>query len=262
MSTVHSKQDFSHLLKEIDAAAKQGPGKATPEVAETLIRKIEAWQPTLQQREELARHLHKHRNDFTPAAAEEIERFTKVELSRPPRPGNLAAKHDVVEALEIAGKAIAHTAEKIFGGGHPAAAPVHTPPAPPGVSAAPPPPPPPLAHIGPAGTASPQMSTLTPQMSLPTIGITPIPIVPIVPVVPTQHKVTLAWTLSTSPNVTGQKIHFGTSSGNYTQTIPIGPGTVTYSITGLAPGNWYFAVTALDGSLESTYSNEAHVVVP
>ena len=68
--------------------------------------------------------------------------------------------------------------------------------------------------------------------------------------------VSLAWDASVSPNITGYKVYVGTSSGNYGTPITIGNQT-TYTVTGLTPGTYYFAVTAFDtNGDESGFSNE------
>ena len=74
--------------------------------------------------------------------------------------------------------------------------------------------------------------------------------------------VTLAWdapttnTDGTPLTVKGYKIHYGTSSGTYTNIIDVGNVT-TYVITNLAPGAYYFTTTVYDTSnIESDYSNE------
>ena len=46
-------------------------------------------------------------------------------------------------------------------------------------------------------------------------------------------------------NLSGYKIYFGTSSKNYTKTITISnPGLTSYVIDSLAPGTYFFSVTA------------------
>jgi hypothetical protein len=61
-------------------------------------------------------------------------------------------------------------------------------------------------------------------------------------------------------DLSAYKIHYGTLSQSYTQTVTVeNPGTtpVTYTLN-LGPGTYYFAVTSVDASgQESTYSNEA-----
>jgi hypothetical protein len=74
---------------------------------------------------------------------------------------------------------------------------------------------------------------------------------------------TLAWDAPTtntdgSPltDVAGYKVHYGTSSGNYTKVIDVGH-VKTYKIEGLRSDTYYFAVTVYDISgNESAYSNE------
>lgn len=78
-----------------------------------------------------------------------------------------------------------------------------------------------------------------------------------------QTSVTLSWDApATNTNGTaltdlaGYTVHYGTSSGNYTGKVSVGLLT-TCSLTGLAPGTYYFAVTASNTSgSESGYSNE------
>ncbi len=58
-------------------------------------------------------------------------------------------------------------------------------------------------------------------------------------------------------DLAGYKVYYGTSSGGYTSVITVGNVT-TYVIGNLAPGTYYFAVTAYDSAgTESTYSNQA-----
>jgi hypothetical protein len=73
--------------------------------------------------------------------------------------------------------------------------------------------------------------------------------------------VTLAWDANTEPDLAGYKVYFGTASRNYESQITIGSST-TYTITGLGPGTYYFAVTARNGAgQESAYSNEVTATV-
>lgn len=63
-------------------------------------------------------------------------------------------------------------------------------------------------------------------------------------------------------NLSGYRVYFGTSSGAYGQGISVGNVT-TYTMTGLASGSYYFAVTAFDDfGNESPYSNEASKLIP
>ena len=85
-------------------------------------------------------------------------------------------------------------------------------------------------------------------------------------------NVTLAWNAPTeridgtpvsSSEIKGYNLHYGTASGNYTQTQPITGNTTTYTITNLTDGaNYYFAVSAIDtADKESGYSTEACKVI-
>jgi hypothetical protein len=73
--------------------------------------------------------------------------------------------------------------------------------------------------------------------------------------------VTLAWDANTETDLAGYKIYTGIASGSYNQIINVGLVT-TYTVTGLAPGEHYFAATAYNTSaLESSYSNEVSQVI-
>ena len=68
--------------------------------------------------------------------------------------------------------------------------------------------------------------------------------------------VTLAWDANTETDLAGYKVYYGTVPGVYGAPITIGKIT-TYTVTGLAPGTYYFVVTAYTGTgLESGFSNE------
>ncbi len=60
-------------------------------------------------------------------------------------------------------------------------------------------------------------------------------------------------------NLSGYKIYYGTSSGNYSQSITVG-NVVTHTLNNLADGvTYYFATTAYNTSnIETPYSNEIH----
>jgi hypothetical protein len=75
-------------------------------------------------------------------------------------------------------------------------------------------------------------------------------------------QVTLAWDASTSSNVTGYKLHYGTTSGSYTYNVDAGNAT-SYTLSALSTGvTYYFAATAYDSSGdESAYSNEVAYTV-
>ena len=70
-------------------------------------------------------------------------------------------------------------------------------------------------------------------------------------------QIKIAWDPNTEADLSGYKIYYGTTSGNYG--APIDAGSVTtYTLSGLTQGQTHFiAVTAYDtSSNESGYSNE------
>jgi hypothetical protein len=73
----------------------------------------------------------------------------------------------------------------------------------------------------------------------------------------------MSWNPSTDPSVVGYNIHFGVSSGNYTNSVSVGNVT-NATVTGLVAGQaYYFAATAVNaGSVESDYSNEIWTNAP
>jgi hypothetical protein len=75
--------------------------------------------------------------------------------------------------------------------------------------------------------------------------------------------VTLSWQTSSSTNVTGYNIYYGTVSGNYTGKVMVG-NVATTTISNLNCGTtYYFSATALDSSgNESGFSNETQFLVP
>ena len=62
---------------------------------------------------------------------------------------------------------------------------------------------------------------------------------------------------STLTNLSGYKIYYGTSSSNYTQMVSVsGASTTTWTMS-LAPGTYYFALTAVDSTgAESAKTSE------
>jgi len=76
-------------------------------------------------------------------------------------------------------------------------------------------------------------------------------------------SVSLAWDANTASDLAGYKLHYGSASRNYTQTINVGNVT-NAPVAGLQAGvTHFFAVTAYDtGGLESVYSNEVSYQVP
>jgi hypothetical protein len=54
-------------------------------------------------------------------------------------------------------------------------------------------------------------------------------------------------------------IHYGTATGNYTNSIDVSPTELEGEITGLATGTYYFAITVTTTELEvSEFSNEVN----
>jgi len=83
-------------------------------------------------------------------------------------------------------------------------------------------------------------------------------------------SVTLSWTAPTLnddgsalTDLTGYKIYYGTSSGNYPNEVPVNnPGLTTVVVGNLAPNTYYFVSTSINASnVESGYSNEAIKIV-
>jgi hypothetical protein len=82
---------------------------------------------------------------------------------------------------------------------------------------------------------------------------------------------TISWTPPTQNtdgssinNLAGFRIQYGTSASALTQTIQVAnPGLATYVVTGLASGNWFFAVRAYNnGGAESANSNVVTKTIP
>lgn len=74
---------------------------------------------------------------------------------------------------------------------------------------------------------------------------------------------TLSWTAPTAntngsalTDLAGYHIYYGTAAGSLSSEIDVGnPGTLTYTVTQLSAGTWYFAVTAYTNTgLESSKS--------
>jgi hypothetical protein len=76
-------------------------------------------------------------------------------------------------------------------------------------------------------------------------------------------QATLAWDPpEISTDVTGYKIHYGTTSGTYTQSVDVGNQT-SYTVNNLTDGQtYYFVVTSYNAAAyESEYSNEVSMMV-
>ena len=79
----------------------------------------------------------------------------------------------------------------------------------------------------------------------------------------TPGTATLSWDAVTAPNLGGYKVYYGTASGTYTQSVPVGDVT-TYTLGGLnGNATYYMAVAAFDTSNhESPFSNEVSKAIP
>ena len=75
--------------------------------------------------------------------------------------------------------------------------------------------------------------------------------------------VTLAWDPASSPNIAGYRLHSGTTSGVYSQTIELGNATSTL-VSNLATGKTYFFVVTAYNTMgvESAPSNEVSYLAP
>lgn len=80
---------------------------------------------------------------------------------------------------------------------------------------------------------------------------------------PLASALSVAWDAPTTNidgsslnDLAGYKIHYGTSSGNYTTVVDVGNAT-SYTFAELNTGSWCFAVTTYNAAgAESDYSNE------
>jgi TRAP transporter TAXI family solute receptor len=81
---------------------------------------------------------------------------------------------------------------------------------------------------------------------------------------PSARDISFSWDASTSPNVSGYRIHYGVSSGKYENTVLVGNQT-SHTLTGLEAGQtYYIAITTVEagGRGESDFSDEVVVKVP
>jgi len=70
--------------------------------------------------------------------------------------------------------------------------------------------------------------------------------------------ISLAWDPSSSTNLAGYRVHYGSSPGTYTQSLDVG-NTTSATVTGLADcSTWYLSVKAYNtaGNTSTAYSNE------
>ncbi len=94
-----------------------------------------------------------------------------------------------------------------------------------------------------------------------------------------SHSATLTWDAPTTnvdgtplTDLAGYKVYYGTPSHNYTSVVNVGMASCqttngktecTYTVEGLTPGTYYFAVTAYDTEGDmSVYSNEVSKTIP
>ena len=118
----------------------------------------------------------------------------------------------------------------------------------------------PTGATGSSGMTSGSSGSASGSTSLPSSGgssgSTPLPA--------SKGSATLTWTAPTTnsngsalTDLAGYHSHYGTSAGALTNTITISsPSTLTYAMTSLGAGTWYFAVTAYTNTgLESLMSN-------
>src|SRR6185437_11818768 len=121
---------------------------------------------------------------------------------------------------------------------------------------------------GPAssGSTPPSSPPSTPPSSPPPSSppSTPPPSPPPSPPPPTSGSATLHWTAPTAnsdgsalTDLAGYHIHYGTSATSLSNTVDIAsPSTLTYTMTNLKAGTWYFTVSAYTNTgLESSMSN-------
>ncbi len=126
--------------------------------------------------------------------------------------------------------------------------------------------------------ALPTQSSQPAQSPIPSPGSTPAQGTPAGSGTPTSSNppaatagtVTINWQPPTQntddsalTNLAGYNIHYGTASGNYTQTVSISnPGLAAYVVSSLTPGTYYFAVAAVNSSgTESPLSSEVSATV-
>jgi hypothetical protein len=73
--------------------------------------------------------------------------------------------------------------------------------------------------------------------------------------------ITLAWNPNPEPNISGYTVYCGTSSRNYSSSVDAGTSTV-FTVAGLVPGTYYFAVTAYaSNEYESAFSDEVSITL-
>lgn len=122
-----------------------------------------------------------------------------------------------------------------------------------------------VSSQSPATAQSPAGQDSTPAQDTSSVGTTGPGLTRGSPPTATAGTVTINWQPPTEnvdgsalTNLAGYHIHYGTSSGNYTQTISVSnPGIATYVVTNLTPGTYYFAVAAVNAAgTESALSSQ------
>jgi hypothetical protein len=87
---------------------------------------------------------------------------------------------------------------------------------------------------------------------------------------PASGSALISWTPPTQndngttlTNLAGYRIRYGKSATALDQTLQMGPGTVSQSVSGLAAGTWYFGVVAYNSNgVESNLSNTTTKTIP
>jgi hypothetical protein len=89
---------------------------------------------------------------------------------------------------------------------------------------------------------------------------------------PSSHSANVSWfapttRLNGSPldDFFGYRLYYGTSYVNLPRSSIeiVNPSAITWTVTGLGSGTWYFTVTAYDGSgYESSFSNIVSLTFP
>jgi hypothetical protein len=87
---------------------------------------------------------------------------------------------------------------------------------------------------------------------------------------PTGGSATLTWAKPTKntngtplTDLSGYKVYWGKAPGAYSNSFIVSnPASITYKVSGLGSGTWYFVVTSLAGGRESAQSNVASKTLP
>jgi Fibronectin type III domain len=125
-----------------------------------------------------------------------------------------------------------------------------------------------LAGCGGGSEATPVAGALVPPTA-PAPAPTPAP--PPTPSPPPTYSATVSWSVpvlntdgTSLTDVSGYRVHYGTSPTNLTQSIPISGAAVTsHVVSGLTPGTYYFAVATLNSNqASSARSNVVSKTVP